>query len=89
MRHMEDAGFSSNLSVELVDTWQEAANLDVLTDMAMIPASSYFPFYNSEELRRARSVLKEELQELDGFEEDEESGAVRILMTAWIAKGMK
>ncbi|KAI9731228.1 MAG: hypothetical protein M1834_005421 [Cirrosporium novae-zelandiae] len=87
MEMLENAGFGNNVEVRPFVTYTSARSLDELVENMMLAKGMFFPGYSDQELQRAKSLLREELQKTRTFEKVD--GGVRIGMKAWIGVGWK
>jgi hypothetical protein len=83
---LEAGGFGYSIEIRSSVTYTMAAGLDELAENMMLAKQMFFAEYNEEELVRAKSAFREELQKLRAYE-GVKGGGVRIGMKAWIGIG--
>lgn len=88
LRNFEEGGFGNNVAVRPAVTYTSASSYDELVENMMLAAPMFWGGYSEEEMVKAKTVFREELQKVRTFERLED-GSVRIGMKAWIATGWK
>ncbi|PMD59108.1 S-adenosyl-L-methionine-dependent methyltransferase [Hyaloscypha bicolor E] len=87
MKRLEDAGFGNRVTVKRVEGRMEAGSLEKLVDNLMGVKDMFYKGYSEEELARLTGVLKEEVKELEAY--DEREGSVGVEMVAWVGFAWK
>jgi hypothetical protein len=87
MKRLEDAGFGNRVTAKRVEGRMEAGNLKELVDNLVGVKDMFYKGYSEEEVARLTGVLKEEVKELEAY--DEREGSVGIVMVAWVGSAWK
>jgi hypothetical protein len=81
MKQLEDAGFGNRVTMKRVEGRMEAASLENLVDNLMGVKDMFYKGYSEEEVARLLGVVKEEVKNLEAYDEREGSGGIK--MGAW------
>ena len=87
MKRLEDAGFGNRVTAKRVEGRMEVGNLKELVDNLVGVKDMFYKGYSEEEVARLTGVLKEEVKELEAY--DEREGSVGIVMVAWVGSAWK
>jgi ubiquinone/menaquinone biosynthesis C-methylase UbiE len=87
MKQLEDVGFGNHVTVKRAEGRMDAGSLEELVNNLMGVKDMFYKEYSEEEVARLQGVLKEEVKNLEAY--DEREGSVGIKMVAWVGFAWK